>query len=522
MIFDGFFIYHLIIELNQNLANARLEKIVQTDGMTFIFVFYFRGERKNLLLNLSPNGFSLYLTEKKQVSQVSSQFLITLKKHLEGAILEDITQHMTDRVISLNFKINDFIDGPTNKQVIFEAMGKHSNLLLVKDDIIVDTYKKMFFEEGRQLLPMAKFEFFPSDKISFSKMNLEGMNSPKDLVDHYLGVSPHLAKYVFEQKILPQDIPFKPTRDLKIKKDYVSDIFEQTDEKKYYPSISKMLDDHQEVKNQSTESHALFIDKQIKKFVKKSESFDASIEDSKEKLENKIFGDYIYQSGFPLTEKRSSIDVMDLHIPLDPTKTLNENAQLYFKAYQKAKRGLEHIHEQVKQNDELIALFDEFKTFLSLSNGENLKDFESELIPFGFKGTKIKQINKKQSSKPNILKLTECDIFYYVGKNNVQNEFITHSIANKDDYWFHVKDAPGGHIVVTAKKLNEHIIRKAAMLAANYSSLKFSSSIPVDYTQIKHIKKIAGMPGYHVSYKNQQTIYIDIDQDKLESYLKNV
>ena len=117
MIFDGFFIYHLIIELNQNLAKARLEKIVQTDGMTFIFVFYFRGERKNLLLNLSPNGFSLYLTEKKQISQVSSQFLITLKKHLEGAILEDITQHMTDRVISLNFKINDFIDGQTDEKL---------------------------------------------------------------------------------------------------------------------------------------------------------------------------------------------------------------------------------------------------------------------------------------------------------------------------------------------------------------------------------------------------------------------
>ncbi len=522
MIFDGFFIYHLIQELNQNLTKARLEKIVQTDLMTFIFVFYFRGERKSLLLNLSPNGFSLHLSEKKHVSQISSQFLTTMKKHLEGAILENITQYETDRVITLHFTMNDFIDGPTQKQVIFEAMGKHSNLLLVKDDIIIDTYKKMFFEEGRQLLPMAKFEYFPSDKKSFLKMTLDDAVSPKDLVDRYLGISPYLAKYIYEQKIYPDTIPLNPTRDLKLKKDYVSDIFDQDDEKKHYTSISKMMDDHIEVKSLSTESHALFIDKQIKKLSKKSESFESAIEDSKQKLENRVFGEYIYQSGLSLDEKRSSIDVMDLHIPLDPTKTLNENAQLYFKAYQKAKRSLEHINEQAKQNDELISLFDEFKTFLSLSNGENLKDFESELIPYGFKGTKIKQVNKKQASKPLVLKLTEGDIFYYVGKNNVQNEFITHSIANKEDYWFHVKDAPGGHVVVTAKKLNEHIIRKAAMLAANFSKMKHSSSIPVDYTQIKNIKKIAGMPGYHVSYKNQQTIYIDIDEDKLNSYLKNV
>jgi len=522
MIFDGFFIYHLIQELNQNLAKARLEKIFQTDAMTFIFVFYYRGERKNLLLNLSPNGFSLHLSNKKMVSLSNSQFLVTMKKHLEGAILDDITQYETDRVIMLNFTINDFIDGPTNKRVIFEAMGKHSNLLLVKDDIIVDTYKKMFFEEGRQLLPMARFEFFPSEKISFNSLNLDDMLSPKDLVERYLGISPYLAKYIYENKIHPKDITFNPTRDLLIRKDYVSDIFDISDEKMHYSTISEMMDDHHDVQNQSTESHALFIDKQIKKLIKKSESFDSSVEDSKKKLDNKVFGDLIYQSGIPLDEKRSSIDVMEHHIPLDPTKTLNENAQLYFKAYQKAKRSLEHINEQMKQNDELIALFDEFKIFLSLSNGENLKDFESELIPYGFKGTKIRQVNKKHAAKPNILKLTEGDILYYVGKNNVQNEFITHSIANKEDYWFHVKDAPGGHVVVTAKKLNEHIIRKAAMLAANYSSMKLSSSIPVDYTQIKNIKKIAGMPGYHVIYKNQQTIYIDIDQDKLNDYLKNV
>jgi predicted ribosome quality control (RQC) complex YloA/Tae2 family protein len=111
---------------------------------------------------------------------------------------------------------------------------------------------------------------------------------------------------------------------------------------------------------------------------------------------------------------------------------------------------------------------------------------------------------------------------YAIGKNNLQNEYVTNVYAQKEDYWFHVKDAPGAHVVVNAKTLTEPILRKAAMLAAYYSSLRFSSSIPVDYTKIKYIKKIPGVAGYKVTYQKQQTIYIDIDEQKLQTYLKNV
>ena len=99
---------------------------------------------------------------------------------------------------------------------------------------------------------------------------------------------------------------------------------------------------------------------------------------------------------------------------------------------------------------------------------------------------------------------------------------MTHKLAKKDDYWFHVKDFPGAHLIVDTDQLNENIIRKASMLAAYFSSMKYSSSIAVDYTQIKNIKKISGKPGYHVNYKNYKTMFIDIDENKVLSYLKNV
>jgi predicted ribosome quality control (RQC) complex YloA/Tae2 family protein len=522
MVFDGFFIFHLIKELNQELEKARLEKIYQNDETSFVFAFYAKGSRKYVSLNLSPHRFGIHITEYKQHGALTSQFLVTMKKHLEGAILESITQYETDRVMILNFTSYDFIDGPVSKKLVFEAMGRHSNLLMIKDEVIVDTYKKMFFDEGRQLLPQAKFEFFPSDKKSFESLDYDDAESPKDLVDQYLGVSPFLAKYLFETKADIRLIKVKPTRNLKTRKDYVFDIFKETDEKVYFETISEMMDHEKEEKRDRFLSHRLFIDKQIAKYDKRLAQQEMSLDEAKEKLENKNFGDQIYQSGHPLDEKRSSIDIGDLHIVLDPTKTLNENAQTYYKAYAKAKRSLNHIVKQMEQTKEMIDLFHEFKTYLDFANHDNIKDLETELIEYGYKGSKTKKVNKKQEKKPNIIKLVEGDVTYYIGKNSLQNEYVTHTLGKKDDYWFHVKDAPGAHVVVTTNELDEHILRKSAMLAAFFSGMRQSSSIPVDYTLIKNIKKIPGVPGYRVTYRNHQTIYIDIDEEKIDHYLKNV
>ncbi|MBU1093398.1 MAG: NFACT family protein [Firmicutes bacterium] len=521
MVFDGFFIYHIILELNSQLEKSRLEKIYQTSEFSFVFVFYHRGQRLLMNLDLSSHNFGVHLTHKKTESSENSQFLSILKKNLEGSILQNIIQHETDRVIIFNFAIHDFLDGQVNKQLIFEAMGKHSNLLLVQDGLIVDTFKKMFFAEGRQLLPQATFEFFPTTKKSFHSIDYSKVFSYKDLVDQYMGLSPFLARYLVDHPVQLLEIKLNPTRNLKDGKDYIFDIFEDDSLKKHFSTISEMMDEKEEKHSHTLSPHEIFIDKQLKKYQVKKEQFLELLEQAKIKLEYKAKGDLVYQSQLPLDQKQSSIEVYGTQLLLDPTKTLNENAQYFFKGYQKAKRTIENIKTQNNQNEELISLFNEFKTYLDLSSGDNIKDFEADLLPFGYK-TKQKMPKKKQEKKPNIFILTDDNLHYYIGKNSLQNEYITHHVANKEDYWFHVKDFPGSHVVVDTKVLNEAIIRKASMLAAHFSSLKYSSSIAVDYTQIKHIKKIPGKPGYQVNYKNHQTIYIDIDETKIANYLKNV
>ncbi|RJX25686.1 MAG: fibronectin-binding domain-containing protein [Acholeplasma sp.] len=518
---DGFLIRHLVAELNNELQKARLEKIIQLSSFSFGLYFYHQGKRKLLIIDLSPEHFRMYLSKKIPQEQLSSQVLSTFKKHLEGAILNSVSQYLSDRVIELNLIMNDFIEGPIQKKLIFEAMGKHSNLLLIQDGIIIDTVKKMFFETGRQLLPQATFTYFPSDKLPFDSIDYQNVETPKELVNRYMGVSPVLASYLDQHKVQVSDIKICPTRDLITGKFYVLDLF--SNEKKHYPTISEMLEDEPSKEQTHYQSEAFFIEKQIKKLNNKKEQLSEDLDKAHLGLNAKSIADFIYQSSIPLDQKMASLTYQDGSIiTLDPTKTLNQNAQDYYKRYQKSKRSIGFIQDQISQNQEMIQLFQDFQGFLSFASMDSIKELDQELTQYGYKKAKHSQTPKKGKNKPNVLRITDGPIIYTIGKNNLQNEYITHELAQKEDMWFHVKDAPGAHLIVNTSQLTEDILRKAAMLAAYFSSMRESSSIPVDYTKVKHIKKIPGLPGYKVSYKNQQTIYIDIDFEKIQRYLNKV
>ena len=517
MSFDGFFIFHLVKELNQALASARLEKIVGVDHHRFLFSFYRRGEKHKLLISTDAHMYGTYLTDQSYESIDHTQFVQQLKKHIEGAILESITQYLTDRVIILNFKSNDFIDGLTTKSLIFEAMGKHSNLILVQNDKIIDCHKKMFFEDGRQLLPQAAFSFFPSDKKPFNELLASDMTDAKHLVDSTMGISPFFARFLVSERPKIDQLTVQPTFDHTAHQFYAIDLFPSSHEKTYYDTLSELLDHYEPKKTKTKQPQLTFIESQLKKHHKKASMIDQHIADAKKNLEFKEKGDLIYQSGLPLKERHSSITVYDTNIILDPTKTLNENAQRFYNKYQKAKRSFDHLDLQQKENDTLIETFNDFKTYLDLSLDGGLKDLDEDLENFGYHVQKKQKA--KKPTKPNILTLKIDNITYYVGKNSKQNQYITQTLGQKDDFWFHVKEAPGSHVLVKAPKLDESIIRTAALLAAYFSKLRYSSSIPVDYTQVKHLKKIPKHPAYQVLVQSYKTIYIDIDSEKINRLL---
>ncbi|QWB95678.1 NFACT family protein [Mycoplasmatota bacterium] len=516
---DGLFIKQLIVELESSLDHARLEKIQQINQGSFLFRFYRRGKKHKLLIHLFAHDYRMFITQNDVVANETSQFLVSLKKHIEGAILTSISQYLSDRVVIFEFMVNDFIFGQQTFKLIFEAMGKHANLLLVKDKKIIDTYKKMFFDEGRQLLPQADFEFFPSDKKSFDDIDYHLIETPKQLQSTYMGISSKLATYLFHFKKQINEIEMNPTYDLDTNMFYICDIFDDKHEKQYFNDLSSMMDAYHTKKVISKTSYDQFINKQLKKYRIKDIHLKTQLNEAKEQLNIKDSADLIYMSGMNLNQKSHEISVFNQTIKLDEHLTLNENAQKLYKKYHKAKRSIDPILQQIEENENLIQLFEEFQTYLDLSSAIDLADFEQSLIPYGYTSKKQTQKQQKHKQKPHVLEIIDEDATYYIGKNSMQNSYITHDLAQQNDYWFHVKGAPGSHLIVKSSALTEKIIRKAAMLAAYHSKLRLSSSIPVDYTQIKHIKKIPHKPGYQVFYHVYKTIFIDIDELLIKSYL---
>ncbi len=521
MAFDGFFIHHLINELNGELSRGRLEKVQQKDDTRFLFTFYQNRSRKRVVFQLESNLYSVYITRKDDQATQSSQFLVALKKHLEGAILKGIEQYMTDRVLIWRFLVHDFINGPTEKQLIFEAMGRHSNLILVADGKIVDCFKRMHFETGRQLLPLAPFEFFTAIGKPFTEIDYSTVEKPQDLVKNYLGISPLLASHLFENRLMPQEIQIEPTKDVTHNRIYAFDIFSDQVEKITYPTLSELLDDRAKRSQISTKKHETFIRQHQQKLFDKRSKILESIDETTKTLRIKDEADLIYQSGHDLKAYLARIDVEDQTIELDPTLTLNENAQKKYRIYHKAKRGLSHLKKREKEVNELIDLFETFTINLELSGPENITDFENELVEFGFQTNQTRKSGKKDRKNPSYLEIHDENARYLVGRNSHQNAFITHELAHRDDYWFHVKQAPGSHVVCQTETLEEHEIRRAAQLAAYHSKLRFSESIPVDYARVKDVRKLSGRPGYQVTYRNYKTIYIDIDEKHIIDLIKN-
>ncbi len=516
MIIDGLFIYHLIEELNQHLTQARLERIYQTSDQSFLFVFYRQGKRLHVKLSLDPQNFGLFITEKPSPERIQSQFFLTLKKHLEGAILNGITQHETDRVMILSFTVYDFIDGPKPITLIFELMGRYSNLILVKDQILLDSFKKMFFDEGRQLIPGATFAFFPSQKKPFTTMQQDDLVDPKSILDQFMGISPALASYLDRMKVLPLQIPLNPVMALDLNRGYLADIFLESAQKITYPSLSKLLDDAKVTPSKKTSSHALFIQKQTQKHEKKLAMLELALEHSEAMLIAKEDADAIYASLIPLDQKRSSITVGEKEMILDPTKTLNENAQMRYGTYHKMKRAIAHQSEQLERVRDQLSHLMSLETYLSISSPEQIIDLEDELKFYGYEPQKRNP--KKKVLKPLYSKVEAGGATYYIGKNSKQNAYLIHELARRDDVWFHVKDAAGAHVVVQCDALTEPIIRLASQFAAYYSDLKYSQSIPVDYTRIRHLKKIPKKPGFNVTYQSYQTMFIDIDDAFISAY----
>ena len=215
---------------------------------------------------------------------------------------------------------------------------------------------------------------------------------------------------------------------------------------------------------------------------------------------------YEYESGDAM-----SLSSTPLKINTTAPKTASENAQRYFSKYQKAKNAVNIVKEQIEITYEELSYFELLLQQVETASPNDIEEIREELVEGGYLKARHKKLQKKShNTKPILDEYISTDgTSILVGKNNKQNDYLTNKLAARDEIWLHTKDIPGSHVVIRSKEPSEQTIFEAAALAAYYSKGKNSTKVPIDYTEVRNVKKMAkGKPGM-VTYSTNKTIYVD-------------
>ncbi|MFC6331270.1 NFACT family protein [Paenibacillus septentrionalis] len=302
---------------------------------------------------------------------------------------------------------------------------------------------------------------------------------------------------------------------------------------KEYSSVSEVLEAfygdkaERDVVKQRAGDLIRYVSNEIAKNEQKLKKLQATLEEAKDADQYRIIGELITAYMHQIKRGDEQVELVNyydengaiLHVQLDPQLTPSENAQRYFKRYTKQKNSLVSVTEQIELTGKELEYFRTLLQQLELASLSDIEEIREELVAEGYLRERAKKgAKRKKSNKPQLLCYTSSEgLDIYVGKNNLQNEYLTNRLASNNDTWLHTKDIPGSHVVIRGTAFGDPTLEEAAMLAAHFSQAKSSSLVPVDYTLIRHVKKPSGAkPGY-VIYDNQKTVFITPDEDRLKA-----
>lgn len=559
MSFDGLFTRAMVKELSTHLKGGRINKIHQPFPNELVLNIRANGKNYKLLLSAHPSYGRVQLTnETYENPSEPPMFCMVLRKHLEGYVLENIYQMGLDRIIVFEVKGRNEIGDLSYKQLIVEVMGRHSNIVLVdkEKNIILDSIKHVTsaVNSHRVVLPGHKY-ILPPEQNKFNpleadreevlkRIDFHAGKIDKQLVEQFAGISPLLAKeIVFLAKLanrvtIPETFlkimerinkgDYQPTFIVGEKKEafYLFPLEHLKGERKTFSTLSELLErfyfgkaERDRVKQQANDL-LRFIIQEKEKNERKIGKLQETLSEAKNKDQYQLFGELITANMHLVKRGMEKIEVVNYYdedgatvsIPLDPKKTPSQNAQQYFHKYQKAKNALIVVEKQIEKTREEVEYFERLLQQVESASPSDIEEIHEELVEGGY--LKARKKGKKKVEKPSLEKYRSSDgIDIYVGKNNKQNDYLTNKFARKDDLWLHTKDIPGSHVVIRGENPSKQSILEAAMLAAYFSKGRNSSSVPVDFTKVRYVKKPSGAkPGY-VIYEKQQTIYVTPNEE---------
>ncbi|HFL1861400.1 TPA: NFACT family protein [Streptococcus agalactiae] len=546
MSFDGFFLHHLTNELQEQIEKGRIQKVNQPFDHELVLTI--RNNRRNykLLLSAHPVFGRIQTTEANfQNPQNPNTFTMIMRKYLQGAVIETIQQIENDRILEIIVSNKNEIGDHIKATLVVEIMGKHSNIILIdkNEHKIIESIKHVGFSQNsyRTILPGSTYiappktkainPFDISDQTLFELLQTNDL-SPKNLQQLFQGLGRDTA---LELSHCLKDNKLNDFRQF-FSREYYPSLTEKSfsavqfsSSHETFQSLGQLLDYYYQEKAEkdriAQQASDLIhrvqseLEKNIKKLAKQQDELLATENAEEFRQKGELLTTYL-----SMVPNNQDIVVLDnyytnqtIEISLDRALTPNQNAQRYFKKYQKLKEAVKHLKGIISDTENTITYLESVETSLNHASMEDINDIREELVETGFIKRRAHDKQHKRK-KPEQYLASDGKTIIMVGRNNLQNDELTFKMARKGELWFHAKDIPGSHVLIR-DNLNpsDEVKTDAAELAAYYSKARLSNLVQVDMIEAKKLNKPSGTKPGFVTYTGQKTLRVTPTQGKIDS-----
>lgn len=546
MSFDGFFLHHMTEELRRELLGGRIQKINQPFEQELVLQIRSNRQSHKLLLSAHSVFGRVQLTETTfENPAVPNTFIMVMRKYLQGAVIEAIQQVENDRILEISVSNKNEIGDCVAVTLVIEIMSKHSNIILLDkaSGKIIEAIKHIGFSQNsyRTILPGSTYiappqtgslnPFTVGDEKLFEILHTENLE-PKRLQQIFQGLGRDTATELSGRLAADKLKTFRaffasPTQPSLTEKSFSALLF--SDSKTQMSTLSELLDtfykdkaERDRVNQQASELIRRVeneLEKNRKKLGKQEEELLATENAEEFRQKGELLTTFLHQ--VPNDQDQVELDNYytgeKIIISLDKALTPNQNAQRYFKRYQKLKEAVKHLTSLIEETRTTILYLESVETALAQASLTEIAEIREELIQTGFiRRRQREKIQKRQ--KPEKYLATDGQTIILVGRNNLQNDELTFKIAKKDELWFHAKDIPGSHVVITGNlQPSDEVKTDAAELAAYFSKARLSNLVQVDMIETRKLNKpTGGKPGF-VTYTGQKTLRVTPDEEKIKS-----
>ena len=559
---DGLTMSVLAKELNERLQTGQIQKLYQIDKTTLLFKIRALNEDQNLIITVGATP-AMYLSKPLQdLPKEPSSLCMFLRKHIEGSRIVKVEQINGDRIMCIQTDKLEMDGSITSTLIYVELMGKYSNCIFVQDGVILESliHVSPLMNRERSISPKLQYQLPPNANrvslmdfdyneirnllVSFGNDSVQqsiraifngfgkplldevlynaNLNGDEIITDLEASQVDKLANALYDLKMMLQNgNGLLSLVNDNHKKAYSTFILHNYNVVKTYETISEALE---ETIHSTKAIHTA--DKELEKIltaaIKKEEGRHQKIKDELEdtnKMDTyKLYGDLLMINAHLQVQYESSIELQNLlsdegeilTIPLKPNLTIVENAQWYYKLYTKLKNRMVSGEYQLNASTTKLEYLKSILYSISLATTrESLEEIRKECMDAGIIKKSKKPLSYKLG-KSNYIHLTIDEGEMFIGRNNQQNEYLTHRFAKPTDIWFHTQDIQGSHLILRLNvEPDDMILSKVAQYAAYFSKARETSKVPVDYTYIKNIKKPPGAPLGFVIFNTHQTMIVE-------------